>query len=97
MQECSIDERIADARRRVLKYYPFVAELEESAEVTPWPRATTVGRVGHYRRLRDFVADINPRSRIQYGGDYLSQSSIGAAAATGTALAARLIQAARQH
>ena len=85
-----IEERIADARQRVLKYYPYLAELEESAEITPWPRGTTVGRVGNYRRLRDFVADIKPKSRVQYGGDYFAQSSIGTAAATGEDLARRM-------
>lgn len=89
-----IEERIADARRRTRKYYPWIDELEESATVTPWPRGTTVGRVGNYRRLRDFVADINAKSRVQYGGDYMAQSSIGTAAATGNDLAARMMSVA---
>jgi len=94
MQDRPIEERIADARRYAIKYYPWVAELEESAEITPWPRGTTVGRVGNYQRLKAFVADIDPRSRVQYGGDYMSQSSIGTAAATGEDLALRLAAAA---
>jgi oxygen-dependent protoporphyrinogen oxidase len=95
MQDKPVEERIADARRYVRKYYPFMAELEESAEVTPWPRATTVGRLGHYKRLRAFVADRDAKARVQYGGDYMSQSSIGTAVATGNDLAARLVAASR--
>ena len=90
MQELPIEERITDARRYARKYYPFIEQLEEYAEVTPWSRGTTVGRVGNYRRLRDFVADIRPNSRVHYGGDYMAQSSIGTAAATGEDLAKRL-------
>jgi protoporphyrinogen oxidase len=97
MQDRPVAERIADARRQALRYYPDLAALEESAEVTPWPRATLVGRVGHYRRLREFVADMDTKSRIQYGGDYLSQSCVGAAVATGNQLAARIAAAARSR
>jgi hypothetical protein len=50
--------------------------------------------VGNYRRLRDFVADIDTKSRVQYGGDYMAQSNIGTAAATGIDLARRLGDAA---
>lgn len=95
MLDRPIEERIDDARRRTRKYYPWIDELEESAEITPWPRGTTVGRVGNYRRLRDFIADIDAKSRVQYGGDYMAQSSIGTAAATGEDLARRMIVAAR--
>ena len=91
MQKRPIEERMADARRRTFKYYPYLALLEESAEVTPWSRGTTVGRVGNYPRLRDFVADIKPRSRVQHGDDYMRQSSIGTAAATGEDLARRVV------
>ena len=90
MQNRPLEERIASARHYARKYYPFVEELEESAEVTPWPRGTTVGRVGHYQRLRSFVADMKPESRVVYGGDYMAQSSIGTAVATGNDLAARV-------
>jgi oxygen-dependent protoporphyrinogen oxidase len=89
-----IEARIADARRYARKYYPFIEQLEESAEITPWPRGTTVGRVGHYQRLRAFTADQQPGSRVQYGGDYMAQSSVGTAVATGNDLAARLARAA---
>lgn len=93
MSERPIEERIAEARRLAFRFYPELAHLEEGAEVTPWPRATTVGRVGNYRRLRDFVADINTKGRVQYGGDYFAQSSIGTAAATGEDLARRMAAA----
>lgn len=93
MYEKPVEERIADARRYVEKYYPHLVPHIVSAGVTPWPRGTTVGRVGNYRRLRDFVADIKPQSRVQYGGDYFAQSSIGTAAATGEDLARRMRQA----
>ena len=90
MYDKPVEERIADARRYVEKYYPHLIGHIVSADVTPWPRGTTVGRVGNYRRLKDFVADIEPASRIQYGGDYFAQSSIGTAVATGEDLAARM-------
>jgi protoporphyrinogen oxidase len=94
MMDQPIEARIADARRYARKYYPFVEQLEESAEVTPWPRGTTVGRVGNYQRLRAFTAGQQPASRVQYGGDYMAQSSVGTAVATGNDLAARLARAA---
>ena len=94
MQAKPVEERIADARRYVQKYYPHMVNHIESQGVTPWPRGTTVGRVGNYRRLRDFIADIKPNGRVQYGGDYFAQSSIGTAAATGEDLARRMLQAA---
>ena len=94
MYEKPVEERIADARRYVHKYYPHLVSHIESEGVTPWARGTTVGRVGNYRRLKDFVADINTGSRVQYGGDYFAQSSIGTAAATGNDLAKRMALAA---
>ncbi|MET0661049.1 MAG: FAD-dependent oxidoreductase, partial [Steroidobacteraceae bacterium] len=93
MYEKPIEVRIADARRYVEKYYPQLVPHIVSADVTPWPRGTTVGRVGNYRRLKGFVDDIRPKSRVQYGGDYFAQSSIGTAAATGEDLARRMRRA----
>lgn len=91
MQERTVEERIADARRHVYKYYPELQADEISVDVTPWQRATTIGRVGNYRHLRNFVADRKPQSRVVYGGDYMAQSSIGTAVATGNDLAKRLL------
>lgn len=95
MENRPIDERIEDARSYVRKYFPEMIAFERSATVTPWPRATTIGRVGNYRRLNAFVADRNMRSRVQYGGDYMSESSVGTAVATGNDLARRLMAAAQ--
>src|SRR5690606_10476992 len=81
MYEKPIEARIADARRYLEKYYPALVPHVVSASVTPWARGTTVGRVGHYRRLKTFIEDVNPNSRVQYGGDYFAQSSIGTAVA----------------
>ena len=94
MYEKPVEERISDARRYVKKYYPHLVSHIVSEGVTPWARGTTVGRVGNYRRLKDFVADIKPKGRVQYGGDYFAQSSIGTAAATGEDLARRMVAAA---
>ncbi len=93
MYEKPVEERIASARGYLQKYYPHLVEHVVSVGVTPWPRGTTVGRVGNYKRLKDFIADINTTGRVQYGGDYFAQSSIGTAAATGEDLARRMAAA----
>tara|TARA_B110000503_G_C7158735_1_gene418595 strand:+ start:2300 stop:3643 length:1344 start_codon:yes stop_codon:yes gene_type:complete len=91
MQNLPVEESIAEAKRYVYKYYPELEAQELSVEVTPWPRATTVGRVGNYRHLHAFVNDRKHHGRVQYGGDYMAQSSIGTAVATGNDLAKRLL------
>ena len=95
MADKSNEERFASARHYLRKYYPQLDSLVEGVEVTPWPRGTTVGTQGNYQRLRKFVADIKPKGRVQYGGDYMSQSSIGTAVATGEDLARRMTAAAQ--
>jgi protoporphyrinogen oxidase len=94
MEEMSSQEYcLTQARLHVYKYFPFLEQYDSTSEVTPWSRATIIARPGHYKRLEAFVADIDRSSRVQYGGDYMSQSSIGTAVATGTDLAKRMVAA----
>lgn len=89
-------ECIADARGRVSRYLPMLKTAEESALMTPWPRGALIGPVGFVRQLADFVKDMKHDKRVFYAGDYMSQTCVNTAVATGNAVARRLHSAAKQ-
>jgi protoporphyrinogen/coproporphyrinogen III oxidase len=47
-------------------------------------------RVGVYQRIAEFTSGIDPTSRIQFAGDYLSQTGQNTAVAWGNRAAANL-------
>jgi len=76
------DDVVAEAKRSVEKIVPEVGTSFEFANIERWPRAATMSEVGTYRQLAGFMADIDPRSRVQLCGDYMSLSSVNVAVAT---------------
>jgi protoporphyrinogen oxidase len=90
MQGQSDEACIADARAKTRKILPFLEHSEVSAKVSSWPRGTAIAYPGLFRKLRGFVADIDPKSRVLYAGDYLSVPTVNTAVSTANAVAERL-------
>ncbi len=87
------EDCIADARERVGRYLPILKTAEEAVFMTPWPRGALIGPVGFVRQLAGFVEDTRQDRRVFYAGDYLSQTCVNTAVATGNAVARRLAKA----
>jgi protoporphyrinogen oxidase len=58
--------------------------------VRRWPVALPQTSVGVYQRIAEFTSSIDPTSRIQFAGDYLSQTGQNTAVAWGNRAAANL-------
>ena len=86
------EECIADARERVSRYLPVLKTEEVAAFITPWPRGALIGPVGFVRQLAGFVDDMKHDRRVLYAGDYLSQTCVNTAVATGNGVARRLLE-----
>ena len=93
MMDASDEVVIADAKARASKFIPEVASKLELVHVERWPRAATKSHVGIYKDLARFMEDINPESRVQYCGDYMSLSSVNTAVVTGKMSASRTLDA----
>lgn len=91
MADQSAEACIADARERVGRYLPILKTAEEAVFMTPWPRGALIGPVGFVRQLAGFVADMKQDRRVFYAGDYLSQTCVNTAVATGNDVARRLL------
>ena len=90
MADKSTAESIDDARKRISRYLPVLKTSEQAAFLTWWPRGVIIGPVGFVRQLVGFVEDMKRDVRVFYAGEYLSQSSVNTAVATGNRVAARL-------
>jgi oxygen-dependent protoporphyrinogen oxidase len=64
----------------------------ELTYVRRWSPALPHTKPGVYRAIGDFAASIDPRSPIQYAGDWLSQTGQNTAVAWGQRAAANLVQ-----
>lgn len=95
MADQPADICIADARERVSRYIPLLKTSEDAVYMTPWPRGALIGPVGFVGQLADFVADMRHDRRVFYAGDYLSQTCVNTAVATGNAVVRRLIERSR--
>lgn len=82
----AIVERSVQTLRRV---FPDVGEVDFTY-VRRWPIALPHTRRGVYRAIGEFVAGIDESDRIQFAGDYLSQTGQNTAVAWGERAAARL-------
>lgn len=91
MADRPAEECIADARARVSRYLPILKTAEEAVFMTPWPRGALIGAVGFVRQLAGFVEDMQRDRRVLYAGDYLSQTCVNTAVATGNDVARRLL------
>jgi oxygen-dependent protoporphyrinogen oxidase len=84
------DEEIAERSLRTL--IGFVGDLGvELTYVRRWSPALPHTRPGAYRAIGEFAAGIDPRSPIQYAGDWLSQTGQNTAVAWGQRAAANLV------
>jgi oxygen-dependent protoporphyrinogen oxidase len=95
MADKSTAESIDDARQRISRYVPVLKTGEQAAFLAWWPRGVIIGPVGFVRELAGFVEDMKNDARVFYAGEYLSQSSINTAVATGNLAAQRLIASTR--
>jgi oxygen-dependent protoporphyrinogen oxidase len=71
---------------------PFIGDVSQDVEsyvVQRWPYAIIKSRVGLYRAMRDYEADLDAHSCVQIGGDFLSMG-MEAAVTSGEKVAARL-------
>ena len=93
MHDQSDEACIADVRLRARKILPFLGPAEVSAKVSSWPRGTAIAYPGLFTKLRGFVADIDPKSRVLYAGDYFSVPTVNTAVSTANAVAQRLVAA----
>lgn len=94
MADAPADECIADARARIGRYLPVLKSHETAASIKPWARGALIGPVGFVHQLAEFVQDTRNDRRVFYAGDYLSQTCVGTAVATGNLAARRLTAAA---
>lgn len=90
MQGQSDEACIADLRVRARNILPFLGRTEVSAKLSSWSRGTAIAYPGLFRKLAGFIADIDPKSRVLYAGDYLSIPTVNTAVSTANAVAQRL-------
>jgi protoporphyrinogen/coproporphyrinogen III oxidase len=86
----SDDALIARSLQTVLRLFPELQGTVDFTYVRRWPMALPQTRVGVYQRIAEFTSSIDPRSRIQFAGDYLSQTGQNTAVAWGNRAAANL-------
>jgi protoporphyrinogen/coproporphyrinogen III oxidase len=86
----SDDELVARSLQTVLRLFPELRDTIDFTFVRRWPVALPQTRVGVYRRIAEFTSSLDPKSRIQLAGDYLSQTGQNTAVAWGNRAAANL-------
>lgn len=86
----SDDELIARSLQTVLRLFPELRGTVDFTYVRRWPVALPQTSVGVYQRIAEFTSNIDPTSRIQFAGDYLSQTGQNTAVAWGNRAAANL-------
>jgi oxygen-dependent protoporphyrinogen oxidase len=72
------------------KVIPGISHLVEFAQVNRWPMGSPVLQHGAHKAIAELDALLDPRSRVQFGGDYLCTASTNGAALSGELAAARL-------
>jgi oxygen-dependent protoporphyrinogen oxidase len=86
----SDDDLIERSLQTVLRLFPELQGSVDFTYVRRWPVALPQTRVGVYQRIAEFTSNIDPTSRIQFAGDYLSQTGQNTAVAWGNRAAANL-------
>lgn len=78
------DEEIVErSLQTVYKLFPELRGTVDFTNVRRWPLAVPHTRRGVYKAIGEFAAGLDPDSRIQFTGDYLSQTGQNAAVAWG--------------
>lgn len=86
----SDDELVARSLQTVLRLFPELHGTVDFTYVRRWPVALPQTRIGVYQRIAAFTSNIDPAARIQFAGDYLSQTGQNTAVAWGNRAAANL-------
>ncbi|MCV7102831.1 protoporphyrinogen/coproporphyrinogen oxidase [Mycobacterium palustre] len=86
----SDEELVARSLQTVLRLFPELRDTVDFTYVRRWPVALPQTRVGVYQRIAEFTSGIDPTSRVQFAGDYLSQTGQNTAVAWGNRAAANL-------
>lgn len=76
----SVVKQIVAAGERVV---PGLSNMIEFSHVNRWYPVIVYSEPGLYRRMIDFKAQLDPRSRIKLAGDYFSCSTMNTATAAG--------------
>jgi oxygen-dependent protoporphyrinogen oxidase len=84
------DDISARTLTSVLRVFPELAGQIAFTHVTRWARALPHTRIGAYKLIGEFNAAIDPNSRIQFAGDYMSAAGQHTAVAFGTRAAETL-------
>ena len=85
------DEEIVErTMRTVLRVFPELRGTVDWTHVQRWHRALPLHDVGSFKRIRELNAAIDPRSRVQFTGDYRAMDGQNSAIELGTRVAADL-------
>lgn len=85
------DEITARTLARVRRVFPELQDEPAFSHVTRWRRALPLTGVGAYRLIGDFNKAMNPRSRIQFASDYMSEAGQNSAVELGNRAAQRVM------
>ena len=95
--ERSDAEIVERSLQAVFKLFPELRGCVDFSYVRRWPLALPHTRRGVYRAIGDFAASLDAGSRIQYAGDWLSQTGQNTAVAWGNRAAANLLAHQGRH
>lgn len=79
------------AQDEVAQLVPEVRDLRAS-HVQRWSHSAAISGPGDCAAMRDFEADVDPRSPVQFVGDYQAQASMNVAVVNANRAARRLIE-----
>ncbi len=93
MMDRSDEEIVARSLQTVYRVFPELRGHLNFSHVTRWRHALPLTAVGAYRLIGDFNAALDPRARVQFAADYMSEAGQNSAIDLGHR-AARTLQAA---
>lgn len=91
--DCPDATLVEEMRTSLEKVLPGVSTDIEFTHLERWKPSVIRSYPGMYSYVREFVSRINPRSRVQLAGDYMSASSTNGCAAAAEMAAQRLLSA----
>jgi len=84
-------EIVERSLQAVFKLFPELRGTVDFTYVRRWPLALPHTQRGVYRAIGEFAAGLDPTARIQFAGDYLSQTGQNTAVAWGNRAAGNLV------
>ncbi|MDB5971493.1 MAG: Flavin-containing monoamine oxidase AofH [Hydrocarboniphaga sp.] len=88
--DASDEDIVAHTLKSVIKVFPELGDQIEFTQVTRWAAALPLTGVGAYRRIGEFNAALDPKSRLQFAADYMSAAGQNTAVEMGARAAARI-------